>query len=383
MKIFVAQPFGEPWSANLLDCIRKIAEEYNFLAVRGASGAEAYGFSDKIQQEIEQCTIFVADLTGNNPNVIDEVGQARALKKTMILLTQNQSTVPANLRHLKNHEYTHNNFQNVEKSLKEVIRDILGIDYSLLRSMLIPDSLGYRNEDSQFVIAASPLSFHRAFGRPATLEDRMRPTYSDYVGIRNILQSFGILFGFGFLPDLIHPDDFADKALENKMNLYCIASPKANRWTGKLIDKLNDKWNFGLSFRADPASRDLKNVLLSICKDGKELYPEGDITPFSDRQTADFGIIVRAPNPFAEKYMVALLAGRSSLGTEAACMAFTNPTIIKKIWDLMITKKLDLNNHENAFFALVSLHRKETKINQDTVYLTDPETLRVHDVYPL
>jgi hypothetical protein len=207
----------------------------------------------------------------------------------------------------------------------------------------------------------------------------MQPTYSDYVGIRNILQSFGILFGFGFLPDLIHPDDFADEAIKDKMNLYCIASPKANRWTGKLLENLNQKWGFGLSFKADKDSWDLKNVLVSIFLNNRELCPDEWEIENDDRRMRDFGMIVRAPNPFDEKYMVVILAGRSSLGTEAACMAFTKPEIIRQIWE----RKLDLNNHMHSFCALVSLERQEETKNGDKIYVTDPTTLEVERVIDL
>lgn len=51
----------------------------------------------KIYQEIGRANLIVADMTGRNPNVFYEVGYAHALKKEVILLTQDAADIPFDL----------------------------------------------------------------------------------------------------------------------------------------------------------------------------------------------------------------------------------------------------------------------------------------------
>ena len=53
-----------------------------------------------IWKSIRQSKLVVADLTGRNPNVFYELGLAHAIQKPVILLSQNISDVPFDLRHL-------------------------------------------------------------------------------------------------------------------------------------------------------------------------------------------------------------------------------------------------------------------------------------------
>ena len=125
--------------------------------------------------------------------------------------------------------------------------------------MLIPGSLGRSTESRKFVISTSPLSYRRAIGRSGGYK-KFRNTASDYVGLRGILQAFGLLYGFKTLPEIVDPEDCTDSVIEEQMTLYNIASPKANRWTGLLLKKFCERLVPSIDFRADPASENLKNV---------------------------------------------------------------------------------------------------------------------------
>jgi hypothetical protein len=242
--------------------------------------------------------------------------------------------------------------------------------------MLVPASLGHPTKDSRFVIVASPLSYRRAMGRSGGYK-KIRRTYSDYVGIRGVLQGFGSLYNFETLPDLVDPDDYDDVALVESMNLYCIASPKANRWTAKLMEQYHQNYVPRLEFRADPTSQNLKNVNVSIYSDNALLTPPGwSANTENDRFGRDFGIIVRGPNPSHENSMVAIIAGRASLGTEAACRAFTDVNVITEIRNRLLSLKIDLENHKEAFWAVVSIEKVLGDGKEEAI----PETLRVHQV---
>ena len=54
-----------------------------------------------IWASIYRAKIIIADCTGKNPNVFYEIGVAHAIGKSVILITQNESDIPFDLRHLR------------------------------------------------------------------------------------------------------------------------------------------------------------------------------------------------------------------------------------------------------------------------------------------
>lgn len=241
--------------------------------------------------------------------------------------------------------------------LASELREAFSLPNQALRSMLVPHSLG-RPDRHKFVIAVSPLSYRRAMGKSKDYK-RFRDTASDYVGLWGILQAFELLYGFQTLPEITDPEDCADCVMEEKMTLYCIASPKTNRWTGRLLEKFGKAWEPCIDFRADSASEDLKNIKVSLYIYGSALFPDGwDVNADGDRYIKDFGVIIRGQNPFHGGEMMTVIAGRSSLGTEAASRALTSPEKIDEISGRLSELGASLENHAQPFWALVSMERE-------------------------
>lgn len=69
---------------------------------------------ERIYNQISKADIVIADMTSRNPNVFYEVGYAHALGKTTILLTQNASDIPFDLKH-----YPHIIYDNKILKLKD------------------------------------------------------------------------------------------------------------------------------------------------------------------------------------------------------------------------------------------------------------------------
>ncbi len=79
-----------------------------------------------------------------------------------------------------------------------------------------------------FVVAVSPLSWREAAKVGGGFK-KLRRTCSDHVGIRGLIQAFGLIFGLDRLPDLLNPGDYVDQVVrDTAANIYCIGSPKAN-----------------------------------------------------------------------------------------------------------------------------------------------------------
>lgn len=356
MKVFVSIPFDSSFD-KIFQAIEHAANEKKLKAYRVDQEHFAKSIPDSIEREIRESIIFIADITGNNPNVLNEIGQAQALGKPIVLISQDSPTnAPFNIRSLQIKMYSTEALNKLIIMLRQAFSETTSPNETL-RSMLVPGSFGRTMESHKFVIATSPLSYRRAIGRSGGYK-KLRNTASDYVGLRGVLQAFGLLYGFKTLPEVVNPEDCTDSVIEEQMTLYNIASPKANRWTSKLLRKFSERWIPSIDFRADPASEDLKNVKISLYKDNALLYPSGwKLNVEMDRYQRDFGIIIRGQNPYHENEMLVIVAGRSSLGTEAACRAFTEPKIIGEIRKRLSGLNVSLEDHKQAFWALVSMNR--------------------------
>lgn len=303
---------------------------------------------------------------------------AQALGKPLILISQEDpARSPFNIKNLVINQYR---IDKLEELTETLMRGFMSTTTpnEMLRGMLVPASLGRPTPDSRFVVAASPLSFRRAFGRSGGY-NRFRRTSSDYVGIRGIFQAFGLLYGVETLPDNLDPEDFLDEVIKTPMNIYCIASPKANNWSGILMNEYCSRWAPRLQFRPDPACANLRNVQAAIFQDGSILQPPGWPSGDKDnRNYNDFGLIIRGPNPYHHHHMATVLAGRSSLGTEAACLAFTHVDSIYKIREILSAHRINLEDHTQPFYVLVSMKRERDEESGESI----KTSLTIHQVQP-
>ncbi|MDI6736848.1 MAG: hypothetical protein QME42_11785, partial [bacterium] len=78
MKVFVSLPFDSSFD-NIYQAIDHVANENKSKAYRVDQEHFAKSIPDSIEREIRESIIFIADITGNNPNVLNEIGQAQAL----------------------------------------------------------------------------------------------------------------------------------------------------------------------------------------------------------------------------------------------------------------------------------------------------------------
>jgi len=375
MDLFISIPFMPEFN-KVSDAVSKVAKERGLAAYRVDQDHLAEPIAQAIDRKIRESRIVLVDITGNNPNVLHELGQAQSLGKPLVIISQDDlQTAPFNIRSLRIHRYNPTKLKNLQRTVKLALSEATSPNETL-RAMLVPVSLGIPTKESRFIIAASPLSYWRATERSGGYK-KMGRTYSDYVGIRGILQTFGLLYGFDTLPDLINPEDYDDAVMAESMNLYCIASPKANRWTATLLQQYHQKYVPRIEYRADSASPNLKDVNISIYSDDALLTPPGwKVNVDNDRYGKDFGLIVRGPHPAHLDRMIVIIAGRSSLGTDAACRAFTDLDMITEIRNRLAGMKINIEDHTKAFWVLVSIQKRIEDGKEEVI----PETLRVHQV---
>lgn len=85
-----------------------------------------------IYNKIEECSIFVADITEANPNVMFELGLARSMKKPIILVRDKDKgiEVPSDIKN--DRYYSFSGITELEKLLTEHIQYILTSDYGMV-----------------------------------------------------------------------------------------------------------------------------------------------------------------------------------------------------------------------------------------------------------
>lgn len=78
---------------------------------------------------IEECAVFVADITENNPNVMYELGIAFNLKKPLLIIQERKkkSKVPVDIS--PDYRYKFSGIEDLEKLLITQIQSILETDY--------------------------------------------------------------------------------------------------------------------------------------------------------------------------------------------------------------------------------------------------------------
>src|SRR5882757_9803649 len=101
MKCFVIMPFVEPFN-EVFDAVKDVAhdtvEDSNFQCYWLKDVHAAGLITDDILRGLTEAAFRIADLTGNNPNVMWETGYAMALGKPTILIGQDVASLPFDLR---------------------------------------------------------------------------------------------------------------------------------------------------------------------------------------------------------------------------------------------------------------------------------------------
>lgn len=123
---FVMMPFNRPWSGSIFKYLNTVFKNYNF-EIKRADSVAGPNIMEDIWRLINESRIVIADITGNNPNVLYELGVAHTLGKNIILLTQTLGEIPfdiSNYRHIV-YEGDSRAFEVLETELPKHIENIL------------------------------------------------------------------------------------------------------------------------------------------------------------------------------------------------------------------------------------------------------------------
>jgi hypothetical protein len=103
---FVLMPFEDNFTAVYTGLIKPPLVEAGFVVQRADSLVHQQQILKDIVKGIAEATLIVADVTGLNENVLYELGLAHALGKRVVMITQDISGLPFDLRAYRVNEYS-------------------------------------------------------------------------------------------------------------------------------------------------------------------------------------------------------------------------------------------------------------------------------------
>ncbi len=124
-KVFIIMPFGEefdPLHHAIDEVFRKIDLPSELQCIR--ADADLTGELSSLFERIREAPFVIADFTGSNPNVLLEYGYAMGLRKKTIVLNQNPSITPTDIKHLKQIPYTLNDLTQLKLDLIQAIQEL-------------------------------------------------------------------------------------------------------------------------------------------------------------------------------------------------------------------------------------------------------------------
>lgn len=143
---FVLMPFRPNFDTLYSAIIKPTMTE---MEIKCKRGDEKYGTKSVISdiwQCIQRAGVIIADLTGQNPNVLYELGLCHAINKDVIIITQNRDDIPFDLLHLKYIKY--NDTQEGRKKLKEELSEtIMSLKYEISLPFKVVLIFGKTGED--------------------------------------------------------------------------------------------------------------------------------------------------------------------------------------------------------------------------------------------
>jgi hypothetical protein len=126
-KAFIVMQFTEEYNHLYTEVIKPVVEEYGFECERADEAHTTNPILQDIIQSIRQCSVIIADITPNNPNVFYEVGYAHATNKpTILLCDRKRDKLPFDISGFRTlfYDNTIAGKTAVEKSLKKYLETL-------------------------------------------------------------------------------------------------------------------------------------------------------------------------------------------------------------------------------------------------------------------
>lgn len=330
---FVAMEFSRKFDHLFDEIYAPTIQNSGLTAIRSDLVLSAAGnVVEEIIKIIQLVRLVIVDITGLNPNVLIELGIAQALRRPIIVLTQDTS-VPFDIqpKRVIHYNLSASGRRQVKADLQTTIRTSIYPTEDGLRRMFPLES-----GSKMLVLHGSASKQHIESVHPPidpAYEKRLFRFSSQTTGMWDIsvaLQRVALSKGINsFRMDAADGNRCTPDVLESG-NLICLGGPGANPVFGVLAAKAIDRFSNSPSIdKFDlPDGRSRFRVTR-----GQTIFPADQDAKLEGG--VDFGLVARFRNPFAPASFAWIVAGVRAFGTEGAISALTTPFHINKIFELI------------------------------------------------
>jgi hypothetical protein len=341
---------------KLFKIIHEVVEQEFGLACRRADQVLRSGHEllVKIHDLIEGAALIIGEISEPRPNVFYELGYAKGLRKTPLLLIEKGVEVPYDLRGIEVLEYE-NTIDGVDILRERLIGHLhvrLRSDLLMLRRMLAPSL-----PEKSYIVASPKYPGESSRLKGQVFDTR---TFGDQLGILGVIAAFGSLYGDAKNVELISAQYAPKDLLQQDINLFLIGSKKVNPPAGKLLPLMTQnrspRWEFAHADGIKKPQTDDWPVALYRIDGTSRTKLSGELIKVGDDAKAeiwrsDYGLLIRGPHPHHPKRLVMMIAGAHSLGSAAASLAATRTGIIAEIHDKLPDGVME--DKSSTFWALV------------------------------
>ncbi len=124
-SVFVVMPFAAEFSDVWKGGIQRAAQAEGFMPIRVDMINRSTNITDDIVTSIDKCRLAIVDVTGNNPNVMFELGYTIAKEKRNIIISQSADFLPFDIRNIRTIVYanTWSGIEDLKNRIQEFLRE--------------------------------------------------------------------------------------------------------------------------------------------------------------------------------------------------------------------------------------------------------------------
>ena len=124
--VFVIMPFKSEFNDVWRGAIERASADLSLHPIRVDTIQRSSNITDDIIESIKKCKTVIVDVTGNNPNVMYELGFAMALGKQYVIVSQSTEFLPFDIRNIRTIVYanTWSGIEELRQRLKEFLTEI-------------------------------------------------------------------------------------------------------------------------------------------------------------------------------------------------------------------------------------------------------------------
>jgi len=123
--VFVIMPFNPEFNDVWKGGILRAAKAESFVPIRVDMINRSTNITEDIVESIAKCRLAIVDVTGNNPNVMFELGYAMAKDKQNIIISQSVDYLPFDIRNIRTIVYsnTWNGIEELRGKIQEFLKE--------------------------------------------------------------------------------------------------------------------------------------------------------------------------------------------------------------------------------------------------------------------